>query len=115
MARGENTSTSETIRRITPDEWGMASSKREIVEGKYVLMERVIHWWGNRIVNGVRQLEEGIQQVFIAPHDVERLAKQGDWKVVEDEFDQAEALRKDQTLLDGDGNEIKRARGRKKD
>lgn len=111
MSRGENTTTPQTVRRVTPPEWGMAQSKREIVEGKYVLMERVIHWWGSQVKGGVRQLEEGTQQVFMHPDMVAKKEKQG-WYRVEDDFDLQEALRKEERLLDADNREIKRKPGR---
>ena len=77
-------------------------------EGKFVLMERKIHYWGSRVVNGVRQLEESYQQVFMPPNQVEKKEKQG-WYRVEDQFDVDEVLRKEEKILDSEGRDIKKS------
>lgn len=113
MPRGQNATNSQNIRKITPAEWG-EYTKEQIVNGKFVLMERVIHRWGSRVVNGVRQLEEDYQRKFFPPDQVEEQEKVHLWYRVEDQFDVDDVLRKEERLLDGEGRDVKKSMKRQK-
>ncbi len=104
MARGENTSIN-AVRIETPDEWGM-HSKKQIVEGKFVLMERDVHFWGEAPKGHRRPLQSRIQRVFMPPDVVEAKKKKG-WRVCEDAFDKGEAMRKEPVAKDASGKRVR--------